>query len=137
MGFIVEKGVLVGHDGVSGDIILPRSVKSVGDWAFMDCLDITSIEFNGKITRIGEGAFAECINLQSVKLNGIDNIAIADSAFRGCKSLITVYNLDKVNKLGEFAFKDCTNLDSETELMVKNLIESRNYDGAFDYKNKK
>lgn len=56
--------------GVSGDIVLPESVsygdknyvlKSIGDEAFVECKDITSMKIPSSVTSIGVHAFYGCI----------------------------------------------------------------------------
>lgn len=64
-----------------------------------------------KVTAIGEGAFFECHNLTSIKLS--KNIAIIkESAFRGCSSLAKITIPDSVTAIGDNAFYECNALTS-------------------------
>jgi hypothetical protein len=61
------------------------------------------------VTRIGEQAFFNCTNLTSVTFpNSLTTIE--DSAFAGCTSLATVTFPNSLVSIGDYAFRDCTNL---------------------------
>ena len=54
----------------SGDIVIPESitfenskysVTSIGDAAFYECIDLTSVTIPNSVTSIGSDAFASCI----------------------------------------------------------------------------
>lgn len=56
--------------GYEGDIVIPeevtymnrtRKVTSIGENAFRNCWDLTSVTIPNSVTSIGEGAFADCI----------------------------------------------------------------------------
>ena len=55
-------------------------IRFIGNWAFWDCNNLTSINIPNYVTSIGEWAFARCINLGSVVFKGNNPPAIADSA---------------------------------------------------------
>ena len=64
------------------NVILPDSVKSIGNGAFSGCSALTSVTIGEKVKSIGVYAFFNCLSLKSVKLS--DTITeIGDSAF-GC-----------------------------------------------------
>ena len=59
----------------SGDIVIPESitfenskysVTSIGDAAFYECIDLTSVTIPNSVTSIGECAFAYCENIENV-----------------------------------------------------------------------
>ena len=43
--------------GLAGSYGIPGSVTSIGEYAFEDCLDLTSVTIPGNVTSIGENAF--------------------------------------------------------------------------------
>lgn len=66
----------IGASAFAGDdfftsIVIPASVKSIGDYAFSDCINIESITFAGnQITNIGSNAFAGCEKLTAINFAG-------------------------------------------------------------------
>ena len=61
--------------GKAGTYTIPSSVTSIGDSAFEDCYDLTSVTVGNSVTSIGDSAFNSCTNLTSVTLgNGITNV---------------------------------------------------------------
>ena len=71
--------------------IIPKSVTSIGDWAFEECSGLTSVEIPNSVTSIGEYAFRYCTGLTSVTIpNSVTSIG--DEAFRFCDlTTLTVY----------------------------------------------
>ncbi len=95
-----------------GDYTIPNSVKNIGDYAFMDCPDLTAVSLPESITTIGNYAFDECIELNSIALsNSISSIG--SGAFYDCN----IKNIDlpeSLTYIGEYAFSKCKNLSTIT-----------------------
>lgn len=128
-------------DGYSGAITIPSSVKynaeeyqvySIGEGAFKNCTNLTSVSSEGILDEIGKQAFLGCTNLSSITINcrtigtnafnsctKLENINLGNSlrlieayAFFLCTS-ITAINLPKtVQYIGDYAFADCSNMKS-------------------------
>jgi len=91
-------------------ISLPQGVKSIGDGAFIDCTGLTSIRLPQGVTSIGDGAFG-CTGLTSISIpQGVTSIGIA--AFYSCKGLTTISIPQGVTSIGKEAFFNCTYLTS-------------------------
>ena len=94
-------------------ITIPNSVTSIGDYAFRDCSGLTSISIPNSVTSIGESAFFNCSGLTSVTIpNSVTSIDVA--AFEGCRSLTSISIPNSVTSIGDCAFYECSSLTSIT-----------------------
>ena len=127
-----------------GEIAIPSSVTSIGDYAFSDCSSFTSVTIPSSVTSIGEGAFYGCSSLTSVTIpNSVTSIE--KYAFSGCSSLpiieniryadtylvesvdktLSMYNIKEGTRwIGNYAFSDCSSLSS---IEIPNSIKSIGY----------
>jgi hypothetical protein len=106
----------------SGDVVIPASVTyngktysvtSIGDNAFADCEDLTSITIPESVTSIGGGAFIYCSGLTSVTIpNSVTSIG--RSAFYNCSGLTSIEIPNSVTSIGDYAFYYCRGLTSVT-----------------------
>ena len=110
-------------------IIIPDSVTCIGDSAFWDCRELTSVTIPDSVTSIRDSAFYNCRKLTSVMIpnsvmsigpfafyrcSELTNMMISDrvtniwnSAFEGCCSLRSVTIPDSVKSIGDYAFYGC------------------------------
>ena len=95
------------HDLTS--ITIPNSVTSIGFWAFTDCRALTSITIPNSVTSIGSSAFSGCSGLTSVTIPS-SVTSIGSYAFFGCSGLTSVTIGSGVTSIGSYAFTNCTNL---------------------------
>ena len=79
--------------------IIPNSVTTIGDQAFLGCTGLTEVTIPNSVTTIGEGAFYGCTGLTSVTI-GNSVTSIGNYAFAGCTGLTSIkskiLNPDKV-----------------------------------------
>lgn len=76
-------------------VSMPKSVLTIGDEAFDDCLYLTSVSIGISVISIGNYAFSTCINLKTVNIpNTVTHIG--NYAFVGCMKLVTI-NVDSNN----------------------------------------
>lgn len=119
------------------DIIIPLeidgyAVTAVGNAAFKDNKNITSISLQSSVTTIGSNAFYGCTSLAKVTMTesvgsigkyafygatALEDITIPSKVtsiggytFSGCTSLISAKLPDGITSIGEYAFKGCTRL---------------------------
>lgn len=101
-------------------IVIPESVKSIGENAFQNCAGIEEIIFGKNINEIGREAFRDCTGLKKVIFQESDeteksSVSIGYNAFNGCTSLETITLSSNIGAIGDDAFLCCSNLE-ELEL---------------------
>ena len=95
------------------DLVIPNSVTTIGDYAFIGCNALTSVTIPNSVTSIGWGAFAYCSGLTSVTIpNSVTSIG--QGAFLYCSGLTSITIPNSVTSIGNYAFTNCTGL---TELV--------------------
>ena len=106
------------------DLVIPNSVTSIGDYAFMDYSGLTSVTIPNSVTSIGDYAFRDCSGLTSVTIpNSVTSIG--DRAFTGSKLQTIV--LKAIKPIGSVEFDDI-NIYNHTQLYVP---EGAYWDYAF------
>lgn len=107
--FVIRGGVLVKYNGAATEVVIPDSVKIIGDSAFSGCKGITSVVIPDSVQEIGSGAFRDCIALPHITIP--DSVQkIGQSAFEGCTALAAVVIPDSVKEIRSKAFAECISL---------------------------
>lgn len=124
------------------EVQLPEGLLSIGDSAFMNCKQLSSINIPASVTNISSGAFRGCDSLRSITIpEGLTEIS--DNAFLGAgltevtipESVLVIginafgssQNLERVTMLGNNvtikynAFRDCPMLTSVRCKSVSNV----------------
>jgi uncharacterized protein YjdB len=113
--------------------IIPNSVTSIGNSAFSNCNDLTSITIPNSVTSIESGAFYGCSGLATIKVKSGNTIydsrencnAIIEKASNsllfGCKNTIIP---NSVTSIGNSAFSNCSGL---TSITIPNSVTSIGY----------
>ena len=106
-----HKTELVQAPGAIRTCTIPKSVATIGNYAFKDCSSLNSVVISDGVTTIGKYAFYSCDSLSSVEIP--DSVtSIGNSAFTYCFSLNSVEIPDSVTIIGDNVFSDCRNLSS-------------------------
>jgi len=96
--------------GKTGIIAIPNTVIMIDTQSFTDG-NLTSVIIPNSVTTIGEGAFLFCFNLTSVTIpNSV--ITIEGLAFGMCLDLTFVSISESVTTIGSAAFSTCFNLET-------------------------
>ena len=103
--------------------VIPDSVTSIGDSAFLNCSGLTSITIPDSVTSISNSAFSGCTGLTNIlvssenpKYDSRNNCnAIIETSTNtlefGCKNTVIP---DSVTSIGDYAFNGCSGLTSIT-----------------------
>ena len=126
--------VSMNNNSYSGSVIIPETVTyngttytvtAIGDDAFSDCHDLTSITIPNTVTAIGENAFYYCYSLTSVTIpNSVTTIG--SGAFFRCYDLSSLTIGSGVTTIDEWTFYDCYSLTSITVAIGNTNYDSRN-----------
>lgn len=116
----------VGDRMTPTEIVFPKSLKRIGDYAFSHNPNITKIATQGNI-QIERWAFVGCESLEEVELNGVETIE--EHTFDGClngeerKMTVSIPDV-KYIKEGAFGHDGYTNVVNELEVRnIENVIE--------------
>lgn len=115
-----KDGVLFSKDGKilcvypsgrTGSYTIPDGVTEIGEEAFSECTELTSILIPASVTTIGRGVFHGCAKLTSVSI--LSSLTeISDNAFAGCWALTSISIPSSVTEIGSEAFAGCKALTS-------------------------
>ena len=117
-----------------GDIIIPQNVlydavqyqvESIGDHAFYNCTELTSVTIPNSVTSIGNSAFYYCSGLISINLPN-SMVTIGDFAFERCSGLTSITIPSSVTSIGKDALESCYGLVSITVVPDNVSYDSRN-----------
>ena len=90
-------------------VIIPNSVKKIGDSAFYNCTSLKSIIIPNSVEKIGWYTFESCLSLESVIIpDSVEEIGYG--AFYNCKSLKSIIIPNSVEIIRNFTFSYCPNL---------------------------
>lgn len=128
------------------NVIIPseyksRTVKSIGDNAFKDCIGITSITIPDSVTSIGNEAFSGCTKLENIyytgdiaswcKISGLNNLltSLRTLYINGNKIEGNLNIPNNVTSIGSYSFSFCGKL---TGITIPNSVTSIGNDAFRD-----
>ena len=120
------------YDRYSGDIHIPATVEiddkkykvEIGESAFYNSINITSVSIDEGITAIPEEAFAGCLNMKSIFLpTSLESIA--SGAFSRCTSLETLHIPENVSSIGGSILAGSSNVSAITVAATNQYYDSR------------
>ena len=105
-----------------------NGVKSIGDAAFSNCINLTSVTIPNSVTSIGNYAFSNCNSLISITIpNSVRSIG--HQAFECCSYLTNVTIPNSIKSIDDAIFYRCTRLTSVT---IPNSVTSIGRCAFFD-----
>ena len=126
------------YNSYKGDVTIPSEVdieghrcivSEIGESAFRESTELTSVNIANSITYIGESAFVDCVSLANVTI-GSGVTTISTSAFHGCSNLTNIKIPDNVSSIAGFSFCGCTKLKSITLGKKVSTISSYAFHGC-------
>lgn len=125
--FVIRGGVLEKYNGASTHVVVPNSVRCIGEKAFMDTY-VEYVSIPDSVESIEYRAFYNCKELRDIHIP--DSILeIKDSVFGRCTSLSYVVLPKQLTRICSGAFKNCLNLASIN--IPKSIKDIASYD-CFD-----
>ena len=105
-------------------VIIEKGVTNIGDCAFSEFSNLTSITIPNSVTSVGKSAFLGCSDLISIAIpNSVMNIE--NFAFYLCSSLASITIPNSVMSIGYSAFSYCEGLTSITVEKGNTKYDSR------------
>lgn len=102
---VVELGSDLFWESGLETITIPETVSVIGNWLFEDCINLTEVEFNPKMTTLPNSMFEGCVKLTRVSLSDTIEV-IGSSAFKECTSLTEVNLPSQLKAIYNSAFQD-------------------------------
>ena len=110
-------------------IILPESLREIGNNAFYGCVNLEEIAVPPNVRYIGRGLFTRCLSLQSAVLP--DTVtALPATTFFQCSSLTDVRLPARLEKIGRSAFAQCSSLSALSLPDTVTVIEDSAFKGC-------
>ena len=108
---------------------IENGVTNIGNCAFYNCLNLTSISIPNTVTSIAEHVFMYCKKLTSVTIpNSVTSIG--GEAFYDCSGLTSITIPNSVISIGAYAFVNCSGLTSITIPISLTRIEYMAFAGC-------
>ena len=104
--FNKNKTILIAYRSKNSNYTIPKSVSTIGDFAFGGSEYLQKIIIPNSVNNIGDGAFALCCRLESIIIPKSIKI-IKQASFYGCKSLKNIDIPQSVTTIKKGAFYGC------------------------------
>ncbi len=93
-------------------IVLPSSIREIGDRAFIGCSSLVSVNLPGSVNALRNSVFEGCTSLESINMNNVRRIY--PRAFYGCTNLKEVIFPKDLTSIDSNSFEGCSSLSSIT-----------------------
>lgn len=122
-------GTLTSYSGIETKVVVPSTVKTIGEKAFASNKNIVSVELPSSVKVIKKSAFESCASLEKVVMSK-KLTTIEDNAFYGCVSLKKISLPSTLKTVGYAAFCNCTSLNGIN--IPKSVEEINSYAFGFN-----
>lgn len=115
-----HKDLYINGEKIEGELIFPRTVKDVPEYAFCSDRNITKVTVPGTVKNIGQKAFWNCKNVTELTLsNGVETIQQEAFANLGITESLTIP--ESITYLGKWSFCGLLRLEELTMLSSCNF----------------
>ncbi len=118
---------IIDYNGDESNLVIPDQldgypVTAVGDWAFSNCVSLTSVTIPDGVTKIGSNPFEDCMSLTDINVSPdhpylaiIDGVLFSKPDKRlvcyPCAFTAETYAIPQgIRVIGDYAFSDCYSL---------------------------
>ena len=105
----IGKNAFWNCQGLTGSLTIPNSVRSIGEYAFYHCSGFTgSLTIPETVTSIAKDAFSGCSGFTGSLTIPNSVTEIEEGAFAGCRGLTGPLTIPgSVTSIGDYAFQNC------------------------------
>lgn len=126
------KTLIIYPCGKGGKFTVPRSVETIGSYAFSYCFNLTEVDMYNNVTLINDGAFSYCWNLQRIRLS--DNLTyLGKKALAYCESLKRIDLPSNLTNIGDDAVLGTIDSDNNKVYFFVDGISCKKESYAYDY----
>ena len=101
------------YRGMIKKIVLSGKIEDIYSYAFLDCTELTDIQWTNTVRVVFDGAFAGCVSLKTVTLPESVTV-LGGHTFDGCTALTTVNLPSSLKEIDGYAFNNCESLKTLT-----------------------
>ena len=105
----IDKNTFRGCANLTGTLIIPNTVKTIGSLAFWYCTGFTQLVLPDAMESIGHDAFSDCSGLTEVTFPSALQV-IESHAFSDCSGLVSLTLPSSLQTIENRAFWSCTGL---------------------------
>ena len=107
----INNHLIEAKDTISGEYTVKDGTKTIADYAFGGCENITRVFIPNSVTNIHNGAFMNCSNLTDIVIpDGVTRLG--SDVFANCESLKSITLPDSLTSIGDWAFSHCYILET-------------------------
>lgn len=99
-----------GCTALTGNIVVPDTVTSIGSYAFAGS-GISQVTFGNGSYTLSNRCFEQCSSLLTVDCNNAVK-SLPERCFRRCTALTNISNLNGIVSIGDYCFQRCSSLQS-------------------------
>lgn len=95
------------------ELVIPESIKCIGDQCFEDCVDLERIRIPSSVEYLGIKCFRRCIELREIEIErGSQMKWIGNGCFKGCISISRIELPIGLREIGDSCFEGCVKLNN-------------------------
>lgn len=103
---------------------IPSSIQSIGNYAFYNCVNLEEITLNNNITSIGDYAFYRCLKITSVDFVTFNKLTyIGTYAFNGCNNIEVISLPESLESIGLYAFSKCKISEITMPILGQGIVQ--------------